>query len=1184
MKQNFIKQLLKMTRYALYGMFIQCLLFSFMLAGNSNAQRSLSDVQVSIDMKKVTLASAFGQLSAQTGFEFVYDHAKINLNKKIDVNVAGSLEKALMTVSKDANVQFKRINDNIFVSKRTSNDEAVSEQYMDEADVTISGKITDSANGEGLPGASVLVKGTSLGTTTNLDGDYKLTVPSSESVLVISFIGYITQEITVGSQTNISVVMQEDATQLSEVVVTGYALQSTETLTTSIAKVDAADIENLPAGGSSVNALVGRVSGVSIIQNSGEPGAAPAIQIRGGTTPGFGGDTPLYIVDGFVQNDPADVDMNDVEEFTILKDAASTAIYGAQAANGVIIIKTKSGKQGKMEVTFKYNHGYESVEAAKQEWLTPEEEIYYGRLGFLRYEGTTGYSRLNRSGWWASPQSIDDVDNASVLFWYDDVIAKHGSLPGGYVTTNDPLTGKLLAWKPTDWEKNTLTPGNSNTFYINLAGGTDKAQYSLSLSSLDDKAVGVFNRYKRYYLNAKANFQLRDNLTSGISFRYTYTDEDDGSGGNWYQRSGRQPTTIRYWNEDGSPAPNNANGGKPNPDFFRQTNQIARYGTDMNASAFIEWEIIEGLKFKPQMGLRHRVNNFGSFQPSNVLSSRRNQSGSLNNDINLQFDGVLTYDKTFNQVHNLGLLAGTSFRNTYDYALSVSAFGGSTDLIPTIISATPNENSDAASFYTKTAIQSWFGQLSYDYDKKYLLNVTVRRDGNYKFTKANQWGLFYGVSGGWNLHNEDFWDGMSISNVVKRAKFKVAYGETGKSSGLSINDTNGAYSTNLYAGKGGIYQSTLKNSDLVWETTKEFVTGIQTAFFDRDKLTFSMEYYDKKSVDRLFGEPLPSFTGFGSITTNVGIFQSKGIEFAIGSQVISTEKFTWQLDAFLDLLTSQKTVKLPQTATEKNRISGFNVTNPDDPTGEPIQVGGFAEGERWGALYTYVSAGVVQNWEEADAYNAQIVDEISASRRNRRDIKVPGDLMYADLNGDGLINSLDRKFVGWATPNKRIGMTNSLKYNLDGIGKFDLSFTVEAQLGHTVRDNDTPRLFGQQQGSDRLSIIVRDSWLEEGDGSQYSTYAWADGHMHNEIIRGDDRWYQSGSYLGFRTVQIGYTIPKDWSKKVGMQSFKVIATGTNLGYLTRYKGYNPQEVDGADVLTTTSPNPLRLNVGVIAKF
>lgn len=796
---------------------------------------------------------------------------------------------------------------------------------------SVSGTVSDE-NGDALIGATIVVEGTSQGVVTDLDGLYSVNVLSNSDILVISYIGYETQKITVGVNSIIDVTLSTQNVALSEVVVTGYSLQSTATVTSSIERIDGEKIENLPAGGVSVNALAGRVPGVSIFQNSGEPGAVPNIQIRGGTTPGFSGDNPLYIVDGFVQDDPSDIDMNDVAEFTILKDAASTAIYGAQAANGVILIKTKSGKKGKTEVTFKYNYGYESVERAKQDWLTPEEEIYYGRLGFLRYEGTTGYSRLNRSGWWASPQPIDAVNNASILYWYDDVIAANGgSLPSGYVTTNDPLTGKLLAWEPTDWEAKTLTPGNANTFYLNLAGGTEKSKYSISLSSLNDDAVGVFNKYNRYYLNSKVDFKLSEKLTSGISFRYTYTNEDDGGGGNWYQRSGRQPTTIRFYNDDGSPAPNNANGGKPNPEFYEQNRLDETIFTDVNVSAFINWNIIEGLNFKPSIGLRHRGTNILDFQSSNILSSSRPQNGFIFNGLNTQIDGLLTYDKSIGS-HNFGLLAGTSFRNGYSYQVGAFAEGGSTDLIPVIIGSTPRENSDATTSHSQTAIQSWFGQLTYDYNTKYLLNATLRRDGNYKFTTNNQWGLFYGISAGWNIHNESIWSDMGLSNLLNRMKFTVAYGEAGKTSGMSINDTNGAYGTNIYGGQGGIVQTTLENADLVWETTREINTKIQTEFIGKSRINFSAEYYDKTSLDRLFLEPLPSFTGFTGIRTNVGTFQSTGLEFVAGATIVANSQVSWNISGFADILLSQKTIKLPETSADKNRISGFLVADPGNPS------------------------------------------------------------------------------------------------------------------------------------------------------------------------------------------------------------------------------------------------------------
>ncbi|KKL50346.1 hypothetical protein LCGC14_2306420 [marine sediment metagenome] len=442
------------------------------------------------------------------------------------------------------------------------------------AQVTVTGTVT-MESGETVPGTTIQEKGTTNGTITNVDGNYSITVAGGESVLVYSFVGYETQEIVVGNQTVINTALAVSLTAIEEIVVTGYGSQSRATITTSIETVAGEDLQNVPAGGHAVNALVGKVPGVIVLQKDGRSGSAPAIQIRGGTTPGFGGDSPLYIVNGFIQDDLGGLDMNDIEEFTILKDAAAAAIYGAQAANGVIIVKTRTGRVGQMSVQFKYAHEWQSIERYRQPVMTPEEEMYYARIGYLNYERSTGYQFISgRSQWWSAVQPYDPsqagyvLDNASQLHWYDDVIAFNGSLPAGWHKTVDPVTGRQMAFPVNDWQDATLTDGSADNYFLNFNGGSEKATYNVSLGFYDVQGVGVFNDYKRYYMSANTDFKMSDKVKSGFTFGYTLEDENRGEGNQWYQRSGRQSITTRLFKEDGSPAPNFKNSGKYNPAYY----------------------------------------------------------------------------------------------------------------------------------------------------------------------------------------------------------------------------------------------------------------------------------------------------------------------------------------------------------------------------------------------------------------------------------------------------------------------------------------------------------------------------------------------------------------------------------------------------------------------------------------
>jgi len=1046
---------------------------------------------------------------------------------------------------------------------------------------SVSGTITSGSDGLSIPGVTVLIKGTTTGQSSDLDGKFTISVDEAD-ILVISSVGFVTQEVAVQGASTFDIMLLEDATQLDEVVVTGYTTQSRTTITTAIETVDAEELQNLPAGGSSINALKGRVAGVTIIQTTGRAGDTPIIQIRGGTTPNLGGDTPLFIVDGFVQDDLGDTDMNDIVEFTILKDAAAAAIYGAAAGNGVVIIKTKRGEVGKISVSVKYARESQSANRHKMDYLTPEEEIYFARLGFVNYENTLATnSFVNRNNWWASPQAMDS-ENSSLLRWTDDVLAANGGVvPDGWVTSADPLTGRLMSWMPTDWEAKTLTDGYSNYFKVNVNGGTEKATYNLTASSYDNTGIGVYNSYKRYYLQASADFNLSDKLKAETTVKYAFTDTKTGEGNTWYERSGRQPTTTRYYNDDGTLYHNNS--GKRNPEYTENNLIRGRYNTDLTFSTYFEWEIIKDLKFKPSLNMRQRTYSYGSMTLDNIIDGDRRNQGAVNqNRLNTQVDGLLTYNKTFNESHNIGLLAGTTFINGYNYSISASAFNGPSDLTPTISGATPNEENDVSSSFVKDATQSWYGQLTYDYNRKYLLNATVRYDGSYKFTEINKFGLFTGISGGWNLHFEDWWQDNIVANVLTKSKFSISYGESGRNT-LSINDTKGAYSTVSYANTIGVRQSVLINQDLKWATTKEFDFRYEFTLFKNNPLDLTAEYYNKHAVDALQIEPLPQYTGFGGIRQNLGDFESTGLEFTFAYTPLKTDNLSWNIRGFVELALSRKTLELPDNGTENNRIGGTFVYNPDDPTGEPILVGGTAEGEETNDVYGFAYDGVIGSWEEADAYNALVSFDERANLRNRRgSMKVPGNIRWKDLNGDGIINNLDRYKIGNYNWDQHLSLENSVRWD-SPIGKFRVSVLLEAYLGHVTRDFNNARIYSQAQGQDRLGAGVRNSYQQPGDEvSGIAQYNWADLHVMNNFNRVDDFWVQKGDFVAINNVTLNYELPKRWVEKLGLQNVNTFIVGKDLGFITKYKGNQPNF--GTDAITSTPPTSPTVNMGIELKF
>lgn len=1142
MKQNFIKQLLKMSKYTLYGMCIQCLLYSFMFAGSSNAQRSLSDVQVSLDMKKVTLASAFDRLSQETGFEFVYDQAKLNLRKKIDVNVSGSLEKALITVSKDANVQFKRINDNIFVSKRSSNDLAVSEQSMDEADVTISGKITDE-KGQGLPGASVVITGTTNGTTTDLNGNYRLTVPE-DALLVISFVGYKTLEIGVAGRSTIDIQMELDAEQLDEVVVIGYGEESRQMLTSSIASVGAKDMENLQVTDVG-NALQGKAAGVTINSITGQPGETPRIRVRSGSSLSQGND-PLVIIDG-VQRTLEDFNPEDIESIEILKDAAASAIYGARASNGVILITTKQGTSGKARFSVNYRKSYSTV-VKSLDLLGAEDYLRIERVGLTR-------SFLDENSAFGAGANATGIGNQPDGRITTRVLGA-GETPGpGEKTMIDPVTGQTLVFQDNDWQDIVYRTSQIDNLTLSVDGGSDKITYYLGASYLDQEGIARTTGYKRFSLQSNTNFKVNDKLKLGTNINFTRsTSNEPFSTNTIFGRAARLAPTARLLFDDGTLSPG-IRSNLPNPQHYTDNYLNNESINKVTIGGTLEWQITNDLvaKVYGNYFIEQEFRDF--FVKNNDWSSTRSAGQSLDEGRQSQVEAILRYDKSLGD-HNFSALAGTSRLNNKGFDFNGAASGGSTDAIQTL-NAAPNVSS-LSTFKGEDLLISAFGRLTYDYSGKYLFAASVRRDGSSRFGANNRAGVFPSFSAGWRISEESFFDVSAISGL----KLRASWGQTGNND-VPLSGTQGQVNPGLvYNGQAASSATVLANADLGWETTTQTDIGFDLDLFE-SKVQFSFDYYKKVTSDMLFPRPLPNTTGFGSLIENIGKAQFTGLEFAVSTSNFDTKDFSWSTN-FNISFTGNKVLELPDSDLSKDRIGG--VILDDGVTG----FGGLAEGEEIGGQYGYQFVKVYAT--TAEAQEDGLFVEFANDRTNNNGIdyrnRVGGDVKWLDVNGDNIINNEDQVKLGKSTPDITGGIGNTFAFK-----GFELYLFMDFALGHSIYNNHFARMNSNSQGNINGTSMLLRAWNEEGDITDVPRFVFFDfGNARNHDLNAGNtsgggiqgassQYLENASYLSLRTVRLSYNLPSSILDKVGIASAKAYVAGQNLHYFTGYRGYSPEALE-----------------------
>lgn len=1042
-------------------------------------------------------------------------------------------------------------------------------------------------NGAPAPGVSVLVKGTSNGTATDADGRFALTVPANEARLVFSFIGYTPQEVAVGNKTTIAVSLKPDIKALEEVLVIGYGEQSRATLTTSISKVGAGEFSNAPAANPLVQ-LQGKVAGVSMQVTSGQPGANPQIFIRGGTTTSPEGDSPLFIVDGIVgqMRNISDLNPDNIESVQVLKDAASTAIYGASAANGVIIIKTKSGVAGTPRVHFKHTSGFDR-QGNQYDFTSARDYIYVSRNNIHQFNKTNPDFFLTGGRYGMSTGNARNSRNT--LEFLDTYIGNYGQeyVAGllenqGWQTMVDPVTGRKLIFQETDYQEVTFQKAYRQEYDFDISGGTDKATYYIGLGHLNQQGLVLGTYYKNYSALFNGNYKLSDKLSVNTNLSYQLRNSAAPyHNQNVLSRSVTMPFTYRLHYEDGTPAPGEGVASFRNRNhevFYKEKYEDNRvYRSTVNLGA--TWDILPGLTFKPAAYWFVTEGIENSFEAANEVNATRPASAAHNFDKQLQLDAVLSYDKDLGARHHLNTVLGSSYINRHAYRMSGSGRGAPTDYIPTL-NATSQETQRISTTKSNLVKMSYFGRATYDFDRKYLFSASLRVDGSSSFAADHKYGVFPGISAGWNVHNEAFW--QSFTPVLSTFKLRTSYGQTGNDD-LDYLDTQGAYSPGSnYFGEVGILNTRLANQNLVWETTTSFDAGVDIGLF-QNKATLLIDYYSKVTSDRLFGKPLDATTGFSSIRSNYGSIRSRGVEFELSTTPVKAGSFTWDM-GFNFSFNRSIALDLPDNGEDKNRSGGNYVYDPKSQTYK--KVGGVAEGERYGERWAYHLIGVYAT--DADAADAP--RDVATNGRQ----KVGGDAIWEDLDHNGLIDNNDMVFMGYIRPDKMGGWVNTFRFK-----GLTARVVMDYAIGHVIDNSFRGRSLASARNNNMTlqDVMGNDIWKQQGDIAtipRYTVQSDADYNYRNHLRDGhglgtssgystnNSLYYSKGDFLAFREVSLNYRLQAGFLKKARIQSLDLFGGVYNIGYLTAYDGLMPEVYTGAD--EGSYPRPRQFNFGVKAGF
>jgi TonB-linked SusC/RagA family outer membrane protein len=1076
----------------------------------------------------------------------------------------------------------------------------------------IKGTVLDEG-GNPLPGANIIVKGTNVSAQTDYNGNFVINVPDNATKLVVSFIGMEIQEVTIGNSP-ITVILKESGQQLDEVVVVGYGTQKKSKITGSVSKLDnkvlATGVRSNPA-----SALAGTIPGLRVQQSSGRPGAVATIVLRGGTNYNGSG-SPLVMVDGFLRASFSEINPDDIASIEVLKDASATAIYGARANNGVILITTKKGKAGVSNITVNSKLGINTLNVPF-DFLNAEEYLYWSRKA-VQTSGSYDPNRLtqlNTTGPFSTGNLykdafgniIDGNKNAGAV-WSPMFrnATNEELLSQGWLSMTDPVktnalgaydpngTNKEIIFKDFDYKKYALRPqGITKDINVSMTGGNEKGSYYTSIGSYDEEGLPINTFYKRMTFVFNGDYKIKTWLTStsGLNFATAkWRDAQTNSEDAYLTRSLGAPPTMRGTNangdlligrdfRDGNPAVNDAK--------FIRKNQTDKFTMSQSFKA----DILKNLSFTTSANWFYNEGFYESFDkdflssPGNT-NKTRSSSASFDRQFSQTYNGALNFNTDFLGKHHIDAMIGTEYYDFYRNGLSASGSGApSDDFMDLSYTSIDKDKRAIDTYHTRQRILSFFSRATYDYDGKYLATLTVRRDGYSKLLN-NRWGNFPGVSLGWNLHKESF---LSDSKTINTLKLRASYGQNGNVGDDLIGpyQLQGSYGGGKYDGIVGFQLNGLPFPDLLWERSETYEYGLETRLFNRLDLTLA--YYDRRTKDKISNFSLPSTSGITSITTNLGNMQNRGVEAELNYKVIKTTDFSLDFNANAAYNTN-KILKLPNSGLDNNRVIGTG-SQVYDKEGNLIWVGGLQEGQDPNVAYAYVAEGIIRTQAELDAYALKLQDLNQPGARtlvhpsvyNAMSVSTQkdyypialGDVMWKDVNKDGIINSYDREYMGRTVPKVTGGFGLYAKYK-----SFTFSSRFDYALGFVQYDGPKSWFLSNAQGTFNTTTAVFDTWSPDNPNAKYPTYYWADQLFKNNTFRTSSMFYNKADYISFREISLAYSLPSDLLTKVKIEGIKLTLTGQNLGYLSKSTLFSPEATSNGTSVGGGYPLPRTVVFGV----
>ncbi|MDJ1484746.1 TonB-dependent receptor [Cytophagaceae bacterium YF14B1] len=1168
-----MKRIRQLQPYALFCMLMKisltqlCIAFvfaSFSYAHEIKAQDVL-DRSISLKMENTDLRKVLSSIEDQTGVKFVYSRKTIKADRPVSIHtVDQKLSTVLTTILSPLDISYQVVSGRILLTadQMSAIDAGIFEASANVAPaLTVTGKVTDD-KGEGVPGVSVVLKGTTTGTVTNTEGVYSLTVPDGSGTLVFSFIGYTTQEVAIGNRTTVDVTLGADVTALNEVVVVGYGTQQKKDLTGAVAVVNVDQMTKQPTA-QVENMLQGQAAGVTVL-GSGQPGQSPRVQIRGFNT--FGNNQPLYVIDGVPTQNINDINPNDIQTMQVLKDAGSASIYGSRAANGVVIITTKKGAS-KIKVTYDAYYGVQ-VPKGGNVWNTLSPQ---GMADLRRV------AKINSGAATNNDEQYREVDNTFVLPDYLVAGTTYGAqLQAGNPALNESLynvnpnyTSKdeydkfyriVRANKSgTDWFHEIFKNAPITSHNLSLSGGGDQGSYFFSVNYFNQQGTLINTYNKRYTIRSNSQYNVSKHIRIGENLAFSVTDNprvatlDEGSAiGHAFREQPIIPVYDIAGNFAGSFAKDMGNARNPVAIQKRTANNRG-LSNRLIGNIYGEVDLFNHFTARTSFGgelynWNSRSFSFPEYEnaENNTANSYTEQNGS---GFNWTWTNTVNYHQNFNQIHDIKVVVGTEAYNAVDKTL-----GGTTQGYFSFDPNYTNLTTGAASptNYSTNLSNSLFaliGRVDYNLKDKYLLGFVVRRDGSSKFLKT-QYGWFPAVSAAWRISQEEF---MKNISWLTDLKLRAGYGSLGNQLNVRAGNAFTTYGSNrssTYYDLGGTNSTTVFGINRTqigapnakWESVINSNVGLDATLFS-GALDVTVDYYNKEIRDLLYNPELPGTAGSATAPfINVAQMRNQGLDASVTGHINVTNDLKLNITGTITTY-NNKILKVSNGAgyfdEEGRRFNGsFIVRNQ---VGSPL-----------GSFFGYKLNGFWDDQAEIDAANEEARSATgNATAVYQSDIKV-GRFRYADINGDGRITDADRTVLGNPNPKFTYGLNISATYK-----NFDFFIFLYGSQGNDIWNNVKwwtdfyPNFLGAKS-----KTALYDSWTPEHHNAKAPIQETGGSFSTTSVP--NSYYVEKGSYLRAKNVQLGYSLPTSLLQKVRVERLRVYVQAANLFTLTKYSGVDPE--------------------------